>query len=62
MSPNLFNYGTSELCQDAFICWLLEWAEPHYREEDLLLNKISNDLINMFFELSNKRIPDSDMS
>lgn len=24
--PNIFNYATSELSQDAFICWLLEWS------------------------------------
>ena len=27
-APNLFNYATSELSQDAVICWLLEWADP----------------------------------
>jgi hypothetical protein len=25
MTPNLFSYATSELSQDAFVCWLLEW-------------------------------------
>ena len=24
--PNLFNYATKELSQDAMICWLIEWA------------------------------------
>lgn len=24
--PNLFSHGTSELSQDAFICWVVEWA------------------------------------
>lgn len=24
--PNLFNYATKELSQDAFLCWALEWA------------------------------------
>lgn len=28
-SPNIFDYATSELSQDAFICWLLAWAAPH---------------------------------
>lgn len=27
-TPNLFNYATSELSQDAFILWLLAWANP----------------------------------
>ena len=26
--PNLFSYATSELSQDAFICWLAAWAKP----------------------------------
>lgn len=26
MRPNIFNYATSELSQDAVICWMLEWA------------------------------------
>lgn len=32
--PNLFSHGTSELSQDAFICWLAEWANPIYKETD----------------------------
>ena len=32
MKPNLFKYATSELSQDAFICWLLEWAKPQNRK------------------------------
>ncbi|MFD2933106.1 hypothetical protein [Spirosoma flavum] len=24
--PNLFTYATSELSQDAFICWLAAWV------------------------------------
>ncbi|MCY4226728.1 MAG: hypothetical protein OXF20_03355 [Gammaproteobacteria bacterium] len=26
-APNLFAYATSELSQDAFICWLIKWSE-----------------------------------
>jgi len=25
--PNIFNYATSELSQDAIICYILEWAK-----------------------------------
>ncbi len=32
--PNLFSYATSELSQDAFICWSLEWASPVNAEKD----------------------------
>lgn len=32
--PNLFDYGSKELSQDAMICWLLKWADSRYREKD----------------------------
>lgn len=35
MKPNLFKWATSELTQDAFICWLIEWAKPESKEEQL---------------------------
>src|SRR4051812_31785210 len=32
-APNLFDFATSELSQDAFICWLASWADPAHRED-----------------------------
>jgi len=32
--PNLFNYATSELSQDAMICYMLEWAKEDYKKID----------------------------
>jgi hypothetical protein len=32
--PNLFTFATSELSQDAFLGWLLTWADPSYRDAD----------------------------
>ena len=26
MKPNIFNYATSELTNDAMICWMVDWA------------------------------------
>lgn len=40
--PNLFNWATSELSQDAFISWLLSWANYPDNEE---LNKTAKYLI-----------------
>lgn len=34
MEPNLFHYASSELSQDAFLLWLLEWANPANAEYD----------------------------
>lgn len=33
--PNLFSFATKELSQDAFICWLLAWADKSYEKHDL---------------------------
>lgn len=32
--PNLFQFATSELSQDAFICWLLSWADARHKVAD----------------------------
>ncbi len=37
--PNLFTYATSELSQDAFICWLAAWADPKWKTTDLALHQ-----------------------
>ena len=36
MKNNLFNYATSELSQDAFICWLCSFALPDARPNPTL--------------------------
>lgn len=48
--PNLFSYATSELSQDALICWLLSWASPEHKESDLDLYECAIGLIRAFFE------------
>ena len=40
--PNLFNWATSELSQDAFICWLLSWTNY---PDNVGLNKTAKYLI-----------------
>ncbi|GAB2765576.1 PD-(D/E)XK nuclease family protein [Salinimicrobium soli] len=37
-TPNIFNYATSELSQDAFLTWLIQWADKDFQEEDSSLN------------------------
>lgn len=36
--PNLFEHATSELSQDAFVCWLARWADPAFRDADAALH------------------------
>lgn len=38
--PNIFKHATSELSQDAFIAWLLEWADPQYKTCDATLHNL----------------------
>ncbi|PCJ18479.1 MAG: hypothetical protein COB04_07160 [Gammaproteobacteria bacterium] len=47
--PNIFSYATSELSQDAFICWLLSWASPECSAFDLELHECAISLIESFF-------------
>ncbi len=37
MRPNLFDFATKELSQDAFIAWLIKWASPECQNQDGLL-------------------------
>lgn len=30
-TPNIFKYATSELSQDAFLCWFIEWSDPQFK-------------------------------
>jgi hypothetical protein len=34
MAPNLFQFATKELSQDAFICWLLAWADENCKQKN----------------------------
>ncbi|HHG86076.1 MAG TPA: hypothetical protein ENJ82_15110, partial [Bacteroidetes bacterium] len=36
--PNIFDYATSELSQDAFLTWLIKWADKDYQEINSPLN------------------------
>ena len=37
--PNLFDYATKELSQDAMICWLILWANDRYADIDWELHR-----------------------
>lgn len=54
--PNLFQYAVSELAQDAFICWLLAWADHGNDTFDAGLHKAGlralNDLLKLHGESS----------
>lgn len=49
-SPNLFEFASSELSQDAFICWLLSWANSN---TDMELSNCAKSLIVKMYNLKN---------
>ncbi len=47
LKNNLFEYATSELSQDAFICWLASYAHEE-AEKDAALNECARKMLEMF--------------
>ena len=47
--PNLFSFATSELSQDAFICWLVSWVNNPEEKE---LNVCAKDFVCMLYNLN----------
>jgi len=43
--PNLFAFATSELSQDAFICWLASWADPALKDANSALHDTAQKFI-----------------
>jgi hypothetical protein len=58
MAPNLFNYATKELSQDAFICWLLDGANANNAQENPLLQRAACKFLNAL--LSKHSVPPID--
>lgn len=55
--PNLFEYATSELSQDAFICWLLSWAREENANIDPALHKTALLLLDRLFKAAEQSPP-----
>lgn len=54
--PNIFNIATKELSQDAFITWLLQWADKSNHQFDSLLHSCGQDFVR---QLISSQHPDS---
>lgn len=48
--PNLFRFATKELSHDAFVAWLLNWADPKYKDADEELWRCGTNLIKRFMQ------------
>jgi hypothetical protein len=54
--PNIFDYATSELSQDAFLCWLIAWADSEYKELDEDIWKLSQRFLSELINVPIKNI------
>lgn len=51
MKPNIFNFATKELSQDAFLCYLLEFSKEgykNYEKEHIFANIFLKNILNKF--------------
>lgn len=55
LHPNIFNHATKELSQDAFILWLLEWADDKYETEPEHL--VAKEFLKALFDKSKFALP-----
>lgn len=55
--PNLFEFATSELSQDAFLCWLMTWSPQEYRMLDQSLHEAAIDFISVIFNMLPLPVP-----
>jgi hypothetical protein len=56
-SPNLFDFATSELSQDAFLCWLLSWAHRKQKVNDSALHQTAVTLLGRLLDLHGIETP-----
>jgi hypothetical protein len=52
--PNLFRYATKELSQDAFVCWLLAWADEGNAQANETLHHAGEAFLNALLRLHDK--------
>ena len=50
MRPNIFDIATKELNQDAFITWLLQFADPKYQSANPKLNKCGKAFVSQLLK------------
>lgn len=54
--PSLFKYATSELSQDAIICYMLEWARPENKHIDEETHNIGKVFLESLFKKCGKEL------
>ncbi len=57
-TPNIFNYATSELSQDAFLAWLIEWSDPKYKIENEKLHSLGKAFLESLIAIEERKLSD----
>jgi PD-(D/E)XK nuclease superfamily len=57
MKPNLFQFASSELSQDAILCWLAAWADPRAADQDILLHRLGQAFLQAAFAKHGRKVP-----
>jgi hypothetical protein len=57
MRPNLFDFATSELSQDAILCWLLSWADSKGQSYDSTLFNVATELLSALYQRAGVTLP-----
>lgn len=55
--PNLFQFATSELSQDAMLCWLASWADPAASDQDQALHRLGQSFLQAAFAKHGQQLP-----
>lgn len=55
--PNLFRFATSELSQDAFVGWLLAWADARCEAPNPQLHALGRELLGAMFAKADLALP-----
>ena len=45
--PNIFDFATSELSQDAVFAWIIKWADPKYKDKDAEMFSVAQNFVRM---------------
>jgi hypothetical protein len=51
VKPNLFAIATKELSQDAFLAWLIQWADPACEQHNPVLRKVAVEFVRKLVSL-----------
>ena len=58
--PNLFDLATSELSQDAVLCWCIAWADRAHAAADPDLHRLGRDLVAAMLRAGDVEPPDGE--